>query len=130
MITLATLKDATEQQVFDQVVRHMIKQGQRSVAGPGVSMCLYRGPEGLMCAAGCLIADDEYQPFFDNGSGGGGGPWVSLVTLGQVPSHHEKLIGELQRAHDQAGRIETVLEKMRTIGVSYNLNLDVFNHAG
>lgn len=59
------------QEIFDTVVAHLRKQGCKSVklaadGGPaygieGIS-CLYRGPNGLMCAAGCLIADEDYSP--------------------------------------------------------------------
>ena len=126
MITLSTLKDATAQQVFDQVVTHMIKQGERSIRH-GSKMCLYRGDKGLMCAAGCLIADDEYQPQFDNGAGNGGGTWDRLVSNQTVPEHHQNLIVALQRAHDRSGLIERVLVKMKEVGVTYELNLDAFN---
>jgi len=96
MITLATLKDATEQQVFDQVAIHMIKQGKKSLTGVG--NCAYRGVDGLKCAAGCLIADDEYNPAFDieNNS------WYKLVDNGYVPDYHSKLIIQLQRLHDNS----------------------------
>lgn len=125
MITLATLKDATAQQVFDQVVTHMIKQGERSIANG--SMCLYRGPNGLMCAAGCLISDDEYQDYFDAGGGEGGGNWSSMVVNQSAPDYHKDLIIKLQRAHDQNGGISGVLHSMRLVGQCFELNLDVFN---
>ena len=38
-ITLATLAQATEQEIFDQVARHLIKQGKRAADGSG---CKYR----------------------------------------------------------------------------------------
>lgn len=124
-ITLATLKDATAQQVFDQVVAHMIKQGERSIHLG--SMCLYRSPTGLKCAAGCLIADDEYQDYFDDGCDKGGGNWSNMVFNQSAPDHHKNLIITLQSAHDHNGKIETVLQRMREIGASNGFNLDVFD---
>ena len=124
-ITLATLKDATAQQVFDQVVAHMIKQGERSIQNG--SMCLYRGPNGLKCAAGCLIADDEYEEYFDKGADSGGGNWSSMILNNSAPDYHASLIFQLQRAHDQNGAIGSVLNSMRNVGTKYELNLDVFN---
>ena len=59
-ITLATLPQATAQQVFDQVKTHMMAQYAKSV-GQNSDVCLYRGPDGLKCAAGCLISDEEAE---------------------------------------------------------------------
>lgn len=48
------------QKTYDTVKAHLLKQGERSV-GPG-DMCMYRGPNGLKCAIGCLIPDELYDP--------------------------------------------------------------------
>ncbi len=54
-ITLATLPEATAQEVYSQVRKHLLTQKMKSIEeGKG---CVYRGPDGLMCAAGCLISD-------------------------------------------------------------------------
>ena len=89
MITLKTLKDATAQEVFDQVAAHLLTQGQKSEGRD--ENCLYRGPDGLKCAAGCLIADDEYDNEME------GRAWS--VTVGFPPAHSE-LIRALQFIHD------------------------------
>lgn len=122
IITLANLAKATEQQIFDQVVSHMLKQGRQSALENG--LCKYRGPEGLMCAAGCLMSDDEYNPNFDKGAGN----WHSLVNKKIVPSHHSMLIRKLQICHDFADDIEGVLHRMRRLGKCEKLNLDVFSN--
>lgn len=104
-ITLATLKDATEQQVFDQVVAHLRKQGEKSTVA-GSNQCKYRttrtAEDGqavpLMCAAGCLISDEEYNPRMD--SSDMGSSWESLVAYGVIPDHHKNLIQRLQNTHD------------------------------
>ena len=54
----------TNQEAFDVMVRHLRKQGCKSVSEDG-SKCLYRGPNGLMCAVGALIPDEEYRPEWD-----------------------------------------------------------------
>ncbi|MDO5609506.1 MAG: hypothetical protein Q4G62_01760, partial [Pseudomonadota bacterium] len=62
MITLKTLSSASAQAAADQIVQHLLTQNERSIldfADPG--LCAYRGMRGLKCAAGCLIADDEYD---------------------------------------------------------------------
>lgn len=47
-----------KQQIFDKVARHLLAQNQVSMKH---SRCLYKHPDGLMCAVGCLIPDDLYK---------------------------------------------------------------------
>jgi len=47
-----------KQEVFDKVATHLLTQMVRSADEDG---CLYRGPNGLKCAIGCLIPDDKYD---------------------------------------------------------------------
>ena len=101
MITLKTLSSATKQQVFDQVAKHMLTQRKRSMSlvrdpltGRYIETCVYRTKKGLKCAAGCLIADDEYTAAFETRG------WKKLVDDNFVTSKHEHLIQELQMIHD------------------------------
>lgn len=100
MITLRTLCQATEQEVFDQVARHLLQQNQ--VSGTKRGDCMYRtyldNDVVLKCAAGCLIADDEYLPVMDTASSGTS--WDSLIQDDLVPSCHAGLIMQLQNLHD------------------------------
>lgn len=50
----------TKQEVFDIVVKHLFTQKQQSVECEG-GRCLYRGPNGLKCAVGVLIKDEDYK---------------------------------------------------------------------
>lgn len=103
-ITLANLAEATPQQVFDQVAAHLLQQNKQSKASlndKGNPGCAYRGDGGLMCAAGCLIADSEYDPAMDKTTPKHGTAWSSLVGIGAVPStKHDDMIGRLQSLHD------------------------------
>lgn len=92
MITLETLPQATAQEVFNQVSKHLLTQNAPSVLSNG--SCAYRGEGGLKCAAGCLISDDEHDEKFEQRG------WGNLVDMGQVPKEHEDLIQELQMVHD------------------------------
>lgn len=94
MITLKTLPQATAQEVFDQVKNHLLSQKAQSKMD---DMCLYRNPNGLKCAAGCLIGDDEYVPEMDDRPSSG---WRELVLEGLVPKDHDTLIRRLQEVHD------------------------------
>jgi hypothetical protein len=92
MITLKTLEFATAQEVFDQAVEHLRKQGKRSALDSEYlkAGCKYRSEDGLKCAAGCFIADDEYDPRME-GKGWGGE---------MFPKVHVSLMITLQKIHD------------------------------
>ena len=92
MITLKTLPEATAQQVFDQVAAHLLKQNKTSETGP---YCAYRSEDGLKCAAGCLIGEDEYDEDAMEGQN-----WLALTAKDLAPHHHEGLIHALQFIHD------------------------------
>lgn len=102
MISIATLKDAKAEQVFNQVAAHLLKQNKRSITtdDQGFVNCQYRSPEGLMCAAGCLMSEEEYHPSFENTSYDG----LTFEESGPTSKlKHVKLIQELQALHDGYG---------------------------
>ena len=93
MITLATLPQASEQEVFDQVKTHLLTQNERS----GTSgLCLYRGPNDTKCAAGCLMSDEEYDKDFEDND------WFQLTDEHNVTNAHSHLIRNLQKLHDES----------------------------
>ena len=94
MITLKTLPTATAQEVFDHIANHLLTQNQRSLNPDSPFSCVYRSPQGLKCAAGCLIADDEYKPEMETYR------WHCLIEDGLVPVEHSGLICDLQDIHD------------------------------
>lgn len=100
MITLATLPKATAQEVFEQVKTHMLTQNEKCKDD---TFCVYRHVKEdgtvLKCAAGCLIADDEYQGAFDQRSSFGSS-WKNLLQENLVPKEHADLICDLQNIHD------------------------------
>lgn len=91
-ITLATLPQATAQEVYSQVRKHLLTQGIQSMIE--FHGCQYRGPDGLKCAAGCLVSDEEYQPEME------GKVWEYVVHQKIAPIAHMELISELQTIHD------------------------------
>lgn len=101
-ICLANLHEATEQQVLDQCVNHMLTQMQRSVMNTNGG-CAYRGFNGLMCVAGSLISNNEYKREMDTGGDEGlDTTWGDLVARGEVPYYHSELIALLQDIHDNS----------------------------
>lgn len=111
VITLKTLPEATAQEVFNQAKNHLLKQKVKSARKEGgLDYCLYRGPEGLKCAGGCFIAEDEYRPGMENQ------PWNSHW----FPIEHRKLIQELQWAHD-SNDPNVWPAKLKCIAAKFNL---------
>ena len=122
-ITLDTLNDATPQEVFDQVAAHMLKQNARST-GPEGRGCRYRGVGNMMCAAGCLIATNEYREDMDEG----GSSWGELFQRGLIPTRrHMNLIEELQNAHDQQDTMDGVFEDMRQTARHFALDESILD---
>ena len=92
----------TKQEIFDTVVTHLRKQAVRSMRGPD---CVYRSPDGLKCAVGCLIPDSEYKSNWEG---------YTVLSISEAPENKDfqsylkskvgldnmKLLQALQRAHD------------------------------
>ena len=112
MITLKTLPEASAQSIYDQVKAHLLSQNAKSIKD---DKCVYRGPNGLKCAAGCLIADDEYKPKMDKC-----GSWYGLKSENLVPDEHWELILKLQEIHDWYD-VEEWKQKLEELAVTYNL---------
>ena len=115
MITLATLDQATAQEVFTQVKDHLLKQGERSLSPADDNNCAYRGAGGKQCAAGCLMTDKEASTIIE------GKTWDSLVQRGKVGHFHNVLISDLQRIHDQYSDVEDWPELLQNLAYRYNL---------
>jgi hypothetical protein len=110
MITLKTLPEATAQEVFDQIALHMLNQRKKS--GDDAN-CYYRHND-LKCAAGCLIADDEYSENMECLD------WSDLAIERIVPMKHSRMIRKLQRIHD-GGRPEDWKDRLRRFAEENNL---------
>ena len=112
-ITLKTLGEATAQEVFDQVVRHLRSQDKQSIDVESKACC-YRGDMGSKCAAGILISDDEYSKDFEDKG------WGELLNYTDISCNHKGLIQSLQDCHD----FEWVygwMAKLKIIASEYNL---------
>lgn len=103
VITLANLHEATAQQIFDQVARHLLQQGKRSIRAS--SMCAYRGRDDLKCAVGCIISDEEYKSEME-GFTWGIGFITELVKMGVLDKSAKdtdyNILRSLQEVHDNS----------------------------
>lgn len=108
------------QVLFDIVAKHLLKQNERSENED--SECLYRGPRGLKCAAGCLIPDDSYHESMEHIS------WHALIySKHPVPKQHVNLISELQVIHDTQRPLRWIVE-LRKLAVRMDLNTLVLDN--
>jgi hypothetical protein len=108
------------QEIFDYVVAHFIKQGHRSIE-PG-SGCLYRAPNGDMCAIGCLIKDEAYGPELEQLPAFSGRVHDALVASGITVEGRVELFDQLQRAHDYANDAESLCERLVKLAHEFGLD--------
>lgn len=125
-ITLATLPQASAQDVFDFIATHLLTQGERALSlEPGAPdetiACVYRTSTGLKDAAGCLMSDDEYSVDME------GYTWESLATASIVPSAHTRLITDLSSVHDDH-RPEEWMARLKKVAVRYSLETAGIEH--
>jgi len=121
MITLKTLEQATAQEVFDQAAEHLLTQNKQSegVHNNGLT-CMYRSPDGLKCAAGCLIGDDEYSSEWERRS------WGFVSKAGCVTKHID-LISSLQSIHDNYEPSQWLV-RLKELASSKELNTKVLEN--
>lgn len=93
----------TAQEIYETVVTHLRKQGCKSVR-PADNLnyiCMYRSPDGMKCAVGCLIPDTEYS---DNMESKDVRDLLSLYFLSPERlkefTTHKLLLSALQDIHD------------------------------
>ena len=93
----------TNQEAFTTVKDHLLAQGKRSMApyssydSGGAWRCAYRGADGLKCALGILIPDDEYTPELE------GNEFMELCPVPpSLRGIDEDLLSALQCVHDYA----------------------------
>jgi len=121
MITLKTLEQATTQEVFDQAAEHLLTQNKQSegVHNNGLT-CMYRSPDGLKCAAGCLIGDDEYLSQWERRS------WGFVSRVSSVTKHID-LISSLQSIHDDCEPSQWLV-RLKELASSKELNTKVLEN--
>ena len=94
----------TNQEIFNQVADHLMKQGRKSLLMTDnyTALCAYRGADGASCAVGCLISDDFYSEELEGGG---------IMAAVQVALHNSgvpiiddtflSLLCQLQNVHDK-----------------------------
>lgn len=115
----------TKQETFDTVVAHLRKQAAKAIRSD--IGCCYRSPEGLKCAAGCLIPDDLYSPNIENGKViiGAITPRVPLQSKAVTEliaslGHNVRLVADLQDTHDYL-EVDEWEDSFRTLALKHGL---------
>lgn len=110
------------QTVFDRVCAHLAKQGRRAYVGGG---CKYRTPEGLKCAIGGLLADEDCDTLdaLDDSQ------ISTILRRGYATAEvSESFLSDLQNAHDStATHPEVIRNRLVSIAFQYELKPDAAN---
>lgn len=89
------------QEIFDRVARHLRDQGAKSQHTD--ERCAYRGENGLKCAVGCLIEDDDLARQMDGLYNADVYDVYHAGLLPEVLYPHIALLRALQDVHDTCG---------------------------
>ena len=95
------MKFNNAQEVFNHVIKHLVTQGERCcgfIYDTHDEICLYRSPEGMSCAIGCLMSDEEYHPDMENAE-----VFSIIENYDQIKwmDDYRVLLRDLQDLHDE-----------------------------
>lgn len=116
------MQTRTKQEIYDIAAHHLMTQDVRSRQDEHGG-CMYRGPNGLQCAVGCLIPDEIYD-----------GAMEGKSAMALVRTHPETqpylgypqggdqvaFLTRLQRLHDKR-EPSTWHEELRSLALSFHL---------
>lgn len=115
----------TDQEIFDKVAAHLIRQG--GPARDGNKDCAYRAPNGRTCAVGCLIPDSAYDSDMEGRTATS--PVVLTVLKDLYPDADPALFSALQQVHDTTAEdpsdnwLDPLHLRSRLVSLAHNFNL-------
>jgi hypothetical protein len=122
LITIAGFESLSPQRIFDMAAEHVLKNGKPAINDNATS-CTYRG---IGCAASVFLKDPQSAPMAS---------WGTLCDEGLAPQHQERLICEIQLAHDNAAQsyddsrrimnpnfVRDFIAKMKLVAKNFKLN--------
>lgn len=121
------VKTLSTQEVFDKVCNHLMSQGEKAETEEtemGSKDCMYRlvkGDKVLMCAAGCLISDEEYTPDLENKRVNFDEVSTALIRSG-VSAGDIDFLTCLQTVHDWE-EVEDWPAQLQLLAENHNLTL-------
>lgn len=88
---------SSTQELFDTVAGHLLRQAKRS---KNSRLCLYRGPNGLKCAVGCLLTDAVYSVFLEGTNARDIAEQLNISVGRDLADDELTLLTALQEIHD------------------------------
>lgn len=102
------------QEIFDIVVAHARKQGEKST---GVARnCTYRNEDGLKCFVGALISDEDYREDMEGYAVND----IMYIYPDILPDDSFDLLVDLQNTHD-VGDVLNWEKSFNCLAQKYNL---------
>lgn len=84
---------------YKKTVEHLINQGRRATSN--IDTCMYRPAEGLKCAIGVHVSDEDYTPEMETIGIDSLVPWSFCPTnLRKSYQEYPNLMRSLQSLHD------------------------------
>lgn len=111
------LETATQQEIFDYVAAHLLRQNKQAIEG---GLCRYRGPEGSKCAFGACISDEAYLDRFEGMKASR--VYHCLFKTG-LPFCTADFVDSLQLIHDRAAVSEWAIA-LKSLARSAGLDFD------
>lgn len=109
--TVERIKSSTLRILFDVMANHLMTQ-RRASFDEIFRMCMYRSPDGLKCAVGVLIDDQEYTIDLE-------GNEVDRILGNDVSQSKLRILQHFQRIHDVHEPSEWEAE-IRHLASAYN----------
>jgi hypothetical protein len=115
MITLENMHEHTAQEIFDLCAKHLLTQNEHSHSRH--KACMYRSPNGLKCALGVLISDEEYSGDMESK-----GITTLLREFGSSNHIHHGLLHDFQSVHDNGHSVSCWPNELIGLAMHYNLS--------
>jgi hypothetical protein len=122
--------EVSAQAIWERVANHLLQQGMASLSNE-TATCAYYGRDGLKCAIGILIPENEYTPTVE------GQPILNLFDRYYCPPtlykmrQFRELMCDLQRLHDKdfLGNLRPQwYVDLINVGRQYNLDTSVIEN--
>lgn len=99
------IRKSSLQRIYEFALRHRRKQQRPGTIAENSTACAYRGPNGLKCAVGAMLTDEQMQEYgIDNKASvtdGAEEAFKKLIGADRTGKKF-KLLSEIQMAHDRA----------------------------
>lgn len=124
---------STNEEAFRAIVHHLVrmdKQSTRRSPDTGAPYPAYRGSGGRMCAIGCIITDEAYDPDMDTMIDSTGVDDLVLEGLLKLPPEIDQFMLEsLQALHDEKANWAsdgfTALHSLRDVAKQWGIDPDI-----